>query len=146
MIYFSSCYFSPPSLMFLFWIWLPGFCPVTLQLQWLTSLGLDWGCYQHILWDAEFPSPLSFPAGSLLCVALISSFSELIVHTVKSWADFTLCCTMHHKKCELWKCHLAYDFGPIIILYRKKNSSYTFLSGQNFNHLTVTEKTSMFCS
>lgn len=36
------------------------------------------------------PFPLTFPAGSLLYVAVISSFSEQIVLIVNSWADLLL--------------------------------------------------------
>lgn len=58
------------------------------------------------------PFPLTFPAGSLLYVALISSFSEQIVLIVNSLADFATFHIMHHKILELGN-NLASECDPV---------------------------------
>lgn len=80
------------------WIFSNSFAALMTHISWF---GLVWSCYQCILWDAEFPSLLTFLAGSLLYAALISSFSEQIVLTVKSWADFAILHIMLHKVLDL---------------------------------------------
>lgn len=112
-IVLSLYFYTPP----------PHFLPVPILglASWIFSNNIV-ALMTHVFWfglgflpehplGCWVPFPLTFPTGSLLYVALISSFSEQIVLIVNSWGDFAIFHSMHHKILELGN-NLTYECDP----------------------------------